>query len=247
MMEKSQNPMEQNNRRSFSGKQVFVIVVISMFVAVAATVFLVKIYLFPSAFKPVVLGIKEEKRLEEKLERFAGYGQRKSLDSEKKENQSSFDRGKAPSKDEFDKDGRLKPVPYNETGASRKIEFTERELNSLLAKNTDLAQRLAIDLTQDLVSFKLLVPVDPDFPVFGGKTLRVRGGAELAFRQGRPVVKLKGISLMGIPLPNSWLGGIKDIDLIKEYGTDEGFWKSLSTGIESIHVGETTLEIVLKQ
>ncbi len=34
-----------------------------------------------------------------------------------------------------------------------------RELNALLASNTDMAQRLAIDLSQDMASVKLLVPV----------------------------------------------------------------------------------------
>ncbi len=246
-MEDNRNIGQQEEKKGFSGKQVLGIVIGAMIVTVIATVLVVKIYLFPSAFKPVVLNSKEEKRLEEKLDRFAGLRGRTTDWNEKKGSQPSFDKGKVPGKEEYGIEGRLKPVPYSEAGASRKIEFTERELNALLAKNTDLAQKLAIDLTKDLVSFKLLIPVDPDFPMLGGKTLRVRGGAELAFRQNRPVVKLKGISMMGVPLPNSWLGGMKNIDLIKEYGTDQGFWKSLSTGVESIIVQEGTLEIILKE
>jgi hypothetical protein len=55
------------------------------------------------------------------------------------------------------------------------------------------------------VSARLLVPVDPDFPILGGETLKVRAGLELAYRLGKPVVVLKGISVMGVPLPNAWM------------------------------------------
>jgi len=116
----------------------------------------------------------------------------------------------------------------------------------MVAKNTDLADKLAIDLAQDMISIKLLIPLDPDFPVLGGKTYKVKAGAELAYKVGRPVVKLKGVSLMGVPMPNSWLGGLKNIDLVKEYGVDEGFWKSFSDGVESIGVEEGALQVKLK-
>jgi hypothetical protein len=117
----------------------------------------------------------------------------------------------------------------------------------MVAKNTDLAQKMAIDLAENMVSIKLLIPLDPDFPMLGGKTLKVKAGAELAYRDGRPVVKLKGISLMGVPMPNAWLGGIKNIDLISEFGTDEGFWKTFADGVDSISVVEGFLKIQLKE
>lgn len=245
-MESNQVAEQQVEKKGFSGMQVFGIVCVSTIVAVIATVLVVKIYIFPSSFKPVVLSSKEEKRLEEKIDLFYGFGagtgkvNTRGSDLAKGEDKSL-------SKNEIGPNGYLKPVPYSEKGASRAIEFTERELNALLAKNTDLAQKLAIDLAKDLISFKLLIPVDPDFPMFGGKTLRVNGGAELAFRQSKPVVKIKGISLMGVPLPNSWLGGIKNIDLVQEYGADAGFWKSFSTGVESIVVHDGKLAITLKE
>ena len=66
-----------------------------------------------------------------------------------------------------------RPEPYSEKGIKREIRFTERELNGLLAKNTDLAKKLAIDLSDDLISAKLLLPVDEDFPILGGKIFSV--------------------------------------------------------------------------
>ena len=75
--------------------------------------------------------------------------------------------------------------------------------------------------------------MDEDFPVLGGQVLKVRAGMELAYRDGRPSVVLKGLTLMGVPMPNAWLGGIKDIDLVKEFGGAAGFWKSFADGVEN--------------
>ena len=119
-------------------------------------------------------------------------------------------------------------------------------MKALLARNTDLARKLALDLSEDLVSAKLLVPVDPDFPVMGGKILKVRAGLELAYDAGRPIVVLRGISIMGVPLPNAWLGGIKNIDLVSEFG-DAGFWRGFADGIEHIRVEDGRLNIKLKE
>ncbi len=178
-------------------------------------------WLFPSPFEPVQLSAQEERTLEAKLER---------LDSGPR-------REPAP----------IEPEPYSESGASREISLTEKELNGLLAKNTDLAQRLAIDLSKDLVSAKLIVPVDEDFPVFGGRMVRVRAGAELAFQEGRPAVILRGVSIMGVPLPNAWIGGLKNIDLVGEFSGQEGLWKAFADGVDYIGVEEGRLKIRLRE
>ncbi|MCG8067027.1 MAG: hypothetical protein JAY84_04135 [Candidatus Thiodiazotropha taylori] len=72
------------------------------------------------------------------------------------------------------------------------------------------------------MSARILVPVDPDFPSPDGKCLRVSTGMELAFRDASPVVILKGVSINGIPNPNAWLGGLKNIDLMSEFGDEQG-------------------------
>jgi len=82
----------------------------------------------------------------------------------------------------------LTPEVYMEDDSKRRIELTERELNSLLAKNTDLAEQLLVDLSDDRASKKLLIDIDPDFPFFGGKTLKVSGGTEVSYLNDSPVV-----------------------------------------------------------
>lgn len=222
--------MRLQKKSGFSGKQVLAIVVCAMLITIIVTVISIKIFLFPSPFTPVVLSQKEEQLLTLKLEAF----------------ESTGDPVDAPI-DNFNSDGSLKPEKYSEDNLSREINFSERELNAMLAKNTDLAEKLAVDLAENMISLKLLIPLDEDFPMLGGKTLRVKAGAELAYRDERPVVKLKGVSLMGVPVPNAWLGGIKNVDLIKEFGTEDGFWKTFSNGVDSISVVEGHLRVRLKE
>ncbi len=220
----------------YSGVQVFAMVLGAVVLAIVATVLVIRFFLFPAPFEPVELDDREKEALNLKLDRI-----------EQASGISLTDLFGGAGPDELTPDGHLKPEAYSEEGASREIFLDERELNALFAHNTDLARRLAIDLSDDLVSAKLLVPVDPDFPVLGGKTIRVKAGLELALRDGRPVVKLRGISLLGIPLPGAWLGGIKNTDLVAEYGRGEGFWKGFADGIDTLAVREGKLFLRLRE
>jgi hypothetical protein len=216
----NENKSYTNEKKSGCARTVLLVVVIAMLTSVV-TVWAASVYLFPKKFKPVSLSEREERVLDEKLVQ---------LDT-------STNTGNAS----------LTPERYSEEGALREIHFTEREINGMLAKNTDLADKLAIDLSDDLASAKLLIPLDPDFPFLGGKTVRVTAGLELRYDEGNPVVALKGISLWGVPIPNAWLGGIKNVDLVKEFGTEEGFWKTFSAGIENIRVEDGLLTIKLRE
>ncbi len=231
----------QKTDKGFSGLQVTAIVIATMAITLLAGFLVLRAWLFPAPFRPVVLNRAEEHHLEEKLQRLEAAADTPARPG-RAEASDPATGGEGPPQD-----GGLRPEPYSEEGASREISFTERELNALLARNTNLADRMAIDLARDLVSARLLIPVDPDFPVLGGKTIRVRAGVELAFRDRRPVVRLRGVSIMGVPLPNAWLGNLKNIDLVREFGTEQGFWKTFADGVDSITVREGELHLVLKE
>nr|AFI78581.1 hypothetical protein ws633F6_0023 [uncultured bacterium ws633F6] len=214
------------------------IILATILITAGATYWAVRTYVFAKDFEPVVLKQKEVAVLKQKLERL-GFSPEPGANA-------SDSKATAPA-NEFDAEGKLAPQAYSEVGAKREVSLSERELNSLLAKNTDLARKLAVDLSDDLMSAKLLLPVDPDFPVLGGKTLRVTGGLEVAYENNKPIVVLRGVSIMGIPVPNAWLGGMKNIDLVKEFSTSEGFWKAFADGVDNIHVEDGRLKIKLKE
>jgi hypothetical protein len=211
------------SKKGLSGLQVVGAVLLTMLLTVGFTYWVLTQTLFLKSFTPVELKPTEELALNAKL-RVLGV-----------------------EVSEYDVQGNLKPEAYSEVGAKREVSFSERELNAMLAKNTDLAQKMAVDLSDGLVSAKILVPLEEDFPVLGGKTLRIHAGAELAFLNGKPIVKLKGVSVMGVPVPNAWLGNLKNVDLVNEFGADPGFWQSFSEGVEHLYVEEGQMVIKLKE
>lgn len=208
------------------------IVVIATIITTVATVWVITVYLFPSELKPVTLSDLEEQTLTAKIERLDPL--QKADVTRKEQSQSTGEM-------------LLKPERYSEDASGREIVLSERELNALLAKNTEFAKRLAIDLSGDLASMKLLMPLDEDVPVFGGKTLKVTAGVELTYAGGKPVVALKGVSVWGVPLPNAWLGNLKNVDLVKEFGAREGFWNAFAAGIDGIKIEEGHLRVKLKE
>ena len=205
------------------------IVLITALVTVGVTTWVLTQYVFPTKFEPVELSAREQSVLDEKIARFSNW--------------TGFSSAQGATTDQTEVE---KPEKYTENDEDRTIELSERELNALLANNTDLAQTLFIDLSDDLASGKLLIPLDEGFPIMGGKTLKITAGLTLEFTNDRPVVILRGISVMGVPLPNAWLGGVKNVDLVSEFG-DGGFWKAFADGVAFVRVEDSQLVIRLKE
>lgn len=213
------------------------LMLLTIIISVGLTFWLVKSQLFPKPFEPVELSQKEEQTLQDKLDAI-GLGEVVKAAPRAEDKLSDTQRQESVD---------LTPEPYTEDPEKRNISLTEKELNALLANNTNLAQRLVIDLADNMASAKLLVHLDPDFPFFGGKTLKVNAGTELAFRDGKPVVVLKGVSVWGVPVPNAWLGGLKNVDLVNQFGNDSGFWQGFAEGIADVRVSEGQLQIQLRE
>ena len=233
-----QNTPPGPERRSNPFRIVLLVVAVAI-VASVITVWLATTCLLPREFKPVRLNDREARVLDAKLA---------LLDpTTGRTERAPGKRGGDPQTVRSKRRAPLTPERYDEAGASRQIRLSERELNALLARNTNLANKLAIDLSEDLASAKLLIPLDPDFPLLGGKTLRVAAGLELRYDDRSPVVMLKGVSIWGVPIPNAWLGGLKNVDLVKEFGAERGFWQAFGAGVENIHVEEGNLSIKLKE
>jgi len=224
-------PAPEARKRRLSGLQVLLIVLVAMVLAAGGTYWILRNTILARAFEPVRLSGQEQLVLEQKLQRLEDAGGRH--------------RDKPPAKGGAP--GGPVPEPYTERPEDRRVVFTERELNALIANNPDLARKLAIDLSDGLVSAKLIVPVDPDFPILGGTTLKLKAGVEVGFEAGRPRIVLRGVSLGGVPIPNAWLGGIKHIDLVQEFGREPGFWKSFAEGIEYVQVEDGRLVVLLRE
>jgi hypothetical protein len=215
------------DKKGFSGLQLTAIVLVVIIITSGLTFFAARTYLFPAELEPVKLSIKEKTQLDRKLRRLGWQHE-------------------SPDKDKIDKEV-MEPEPYTESDKDREITLTEKELNGLIADDPQLARRIAIHLDNDLASAKILIPIPEDFPVMPGRVLRVNAGIELRLDDSRkPVIALRGVSLMGVPIPNSWLGKLKNVDLVSEYG-DRGFWKAFAEGVDDIEVRQGEIYIKLRE
>ena len=217
-------PLAPLPRRRFSGLQLTLALLAAVLLTAVLTLWAASVWLFPSELRSVQLTPPERQALDGKLQRLG------------------VTLGSPADDEEW-----LRPVPYDEQGASRSLVFSERELNALIAEQPDLAGRVAVSLTDDLASVRVLVPLDPDFPLMGGRTLRLSAGAALSYAGGRPQVMLRGVSVMGVPVPGAWLGNLKDVDLVARYGAEPGFWQAFADGVEEIRLEGGQLRVELKE
>jgi len=222
----------ESSSHRYSGKQVVLFAGLAMLATVLVTAWWVNQYLYAATFEPTRLSEAEQHSLDRKM------AQLRKVD----ELDSSSSKPKV-----FSPIGSLEPEPYDEEGASREIQLTEREVNSLIAKDSEMAKHVALDLADNLVSVKLIVPVTEEIPIVGGKTLKLNFGVELSYANGKPVVAMQGISLGGVPLPSAWWGDIKNINLVEEFGGSGGFWDQFAKGVQDLKIQDGQLRIILKE
>ena len=231
MIEQNDKTLPKTSR--FGWRHVLGIAFIAVIVTALISAWWVKQNIYASQFEPTRLSAKEQQVLDSKLAR---------LEESAVKEKPSLKKAK-PDQPRMS----LEPESYSEDNAKREISLSEKELNALIAKDPETAKRVAIDLADDLVSVKLLVPVDEDFPILGGKTLRLFFGVTLSYGKNRPIVAIRGVSLGGVPLPSAWWGDIKNKNLVEEFGSEGGFWDLFSKGVEDIKIREGHLRIKLKE
>jgi len=142
-----------------------------------------------------------------------------------------------------------KPIVLREEDR-RTIIFTEREINGLLHHNTDLAEKLYIDLKQNALVAKVIYPFKEETPVVGGKTLRLNITMKMFLDDRKKLqIALDDISVGGIPLPNAWLFDLKDKNLIDLDSSPEGtgLLKRIADGIDDFEVENGQIRIRLAE
>jgi len=224
------------NKNQTKSKWPRILGIIALFfiIVITVSVWWIKHNLYANPFNPTKLNEREQQVLNTKLERLEQSFQK----------QGKFSGTRT---DEEMTKGRLEPEGYIEDPARREIRISQKELNALIAKDEKAARQIAINLSDDMISLKLIIPVDKGFPFLGGKTLRLSCGVTLRHEAGKPVVALRGVSIGGIPIPNAWLGNLKNVDLVHEFNGQHGFWGTLSKGVEDIKVSNGSLSIKLRE
>jgi hypothetical protein len=223
-----------------SGVKLLLIILVTMLVTVGLTFFIIRTYIFPSPLTPVTLTAKETQQLDHKLAQLGWQVEPGTQVSHSSDPSDPSNRGNNNSAE-------LTPQAYREFDADRQVTFSEKEVNSMIGRNPDFAQRVAIDFSDNLASATMLISIPHDFPLMAGEILRVSTGLDIHLdAHRRPVVALVGVSLMGVPIPNAWLGNMKNVNLVGEFG-DRGFWNAFADGVDDIQIRNGELSIKLRK
>jgi hypothetical protein len=113
-------------KKGFSGLQAFGLIILTFIVTALIGWWVVRTYIFPTQLAPVELSQQEQVELDRKLMQLGFESQGITIDEQGRET--------------------AVPTPYSEDPAGRNVTLTERELNSLLAGDADLANN--VDLAQ---------------------------------------------------------------------------------------------------
>jgi len=226
-----------------SGVKLLLIILATILVTIGLTFFVIRSYIFPAPLTPVTLTAKENQHLDHKLAQVGWQvkpSSKVTILSERDSRSSNANTTQA-NPDE------LTPEAYREVNADRQVTFSEKEVNAMIGRNPDFAQRVAIDFSANLASATMLIPIPNDFPIMAGEILRVNTGLNIHLDANRrPVVALVGVSLMGVPIPNAWLGNMKNVNLVGEFG-DRGFWNAFADGVDDIQIRDGELSIKLRK
>ncbi len=223
-----------SSRFQLGGFKILGIIGLVIFVSVVLTAWWMNKNIYAAPFTPTQLTTPEQQVLDAKMAQLTDEPKQPIDSTETKPTE-------APSS------GPLNPEPYSEDESKREIHLSEKELNALIAKDPETAKYVAVDLAKDLISVKLLVPMDQDLPLLGGKTLKLNFGVVIKYNNHKPVVAIRGMSLGGVPLPQSWWGDIKNVNLVETFSAEGGFWDQFSKGVEHISVHEGQFRVKLKE
>lgn len=221
------------SRRMFSWKQVILVIGLAVLATALGAVWWMNQYVYATMFDPTRLGESEQQVLNAKMAQLLQTTDAASSSV----SQPSTSTTDLP----------LEPVPYAETDANRHIQLTEREVNAVIATDSYMARRVAVDMADDLLSVQLVVPINHQMPLVGGKMLKLNFGLALSYLHGKPVVAMRGISLGGIPLPSAWWGDIKNTNLVEEFGGSGGLWDQFSKGVKDMKIQDGQLHVILKE
>jgi len=193
-------------------------------IAAAGTAWWVKHNFYASALDPVKLSSNEREVLESKLAALNAAGAEKTPEELAAEKQAAAELEK------------------------RTLTLSEREINAFLAEQ-GLGEQIKVHLGEGTGSAEAIVPVEPDAPLLGGKTLRIKCAFKAAMGSDQKLAfSIADISVSGVPLPNAWLGNIKGLNLFEnaDLNADPAV-KGFLAGIRDFSISGGTLRLVLNE
>lgn len=130
---------------------------------------------------------------------------------------------------------------------TKHIVLTEREINGLINDHTDLGDKLRLEIDPDALNAHLALPIPEDSAILPGKQIKARARLELDMDGAQPVLTIADITIYGVSLPNAWLGGIKNRDLLRELVGNNPDSRVIIEGIDDLKLERERIEIMLSE
>lgn len=131
---------------------------------------------------------------------------------------------------------------------AKTLVLNEREINGYLQQQ-GLGDQIKVNINSGSIGAQFLIPVDKDFPVMGGSTVRVKVAFNTHLDANRQLaLSLADVSVGGISLPNDWLGNLKGLNMLDSSRMGEGdaqFFKSFAAGIKDFQLKNGEMRVVL--
>jgi hypothetical protein len=227
-------PAKESKGCLFYGFLVACILVLVVVLTSFLTVLWVRHNTHADAFEPVVLTQQEQQVFEEKVRILSP----RDGDDERE--------ARPPPRESPDFVIPVEPEaePEEEDFIRKPVVITEREINALFGSHAELAETVYITLRKDTIQLKVNHPVTVDVPVLGGKTIRLNVRAGLQYHDGVLDVRIRNVAVGGVPVPNAWLGGMKNVNLVEEFAGDDEVIRALAAGIETLEVQDGQIVFV---
>ncbi len=126
------------------------------------------------------------------------------------------------------------------------IQLTEREINALFHKNTQLGDQIRFELASDAVHARVSTDLNSDLPLVGGKKLKARARFIITDENNAPAIILDDLTVWGVSIPNAWLAEMKGQNLLNKLGIDPTR-SQLSKGIKTVKITNGNLRIELAE
>lgn len=122
----------------------------------------------------------------------------------------------------------------------KRVMFTEKELNAIVAKNSEFENNILITLRPNTILGATTITMPEFIPFVGGQNLRTKVKIFAELKGQKLDIRVQNISLGGIPLRNSWTGSIIGKNLVDLFADDDQM-KALVDGIEEFEIRDGEL------
>ena len=140
-------------------------------------------------------------------------------------------------------------MPDGTSADERTLQISGREINGFLAER-GLGGNIRVELARDLLHIAMVVPIPADsgLPLLSGANLRLRLSLAAACDpQAGPHFAIRDVRLGGIPLPDSWLGGIKGLNLVDQSLRQDPAVQRFLSGIRDLEVRPEGIRLRLRE